>query len=782
MKNRKLFAILTLAAFMMTLLPVAAFAATDNKGVRVPYITDDDDQVLGILRITEDEKEYISLATGDEIIITLPDGAEFSDLDAAKTALSGDTAAGHNIPAIEKSANLEVSVDPNSITKSSFVIEVKDNRKGNATKEWIQVNFDYVYSSSITNPYSLRVNIPSGTKGNFDVEIYSPNGGVTNGKVTLGYIIGGETQATVLSTENLNRGNSGQEIGELRIVESNAGALASGDTIKLTLVDEDITWSKDKLDEFKTKGYSGWSGINFDKKIDTTSSGKSQLVITLGGKSQRNPGVLNISGLKVDVDDDAELGDLVVKIEGDATKQEVVLGTIGDYGIEVTADDPETVWLGDEEETIATFYVKETAKGSIVANGRSLELTLPEGFAWVAAPEISFEEGGFDDASKAEDAFKPSKITDDGRTLKYTLDGKFSKKITEIKFKDGKITSELNTKYEGDVTVTFGGTSNIEGEVVVAEAKAPVVVEADTTEIVVGKQAQEGAEILIKEVEAGAITAKYKGKDLNLKVFLDEDFEWDGTPDVEVIDGDLKIDEDKVDTDDEVLIIPIKTSSDDKASTIKISNIKYVADRTPAEGNYDIKVGGEAINRAYQAYVVEKDPEAAKNADVITDFEGYTFKDLADDLDLGAKDGVKFVGIKVVTPAPGDKTAAREVVFTIDEAVYKVDGKEFTMDVAPYVKDGRTFLPVRFAAVAVGVDNENVIWDGGTQTVTILNDARTVQLKLGSNVMTINGTPLYMDVTPEMTADRTMLPIRFVAQALGKSVDYKEDTKEVIIK
>ena len=65
---------------MMTLLPVAAFAATDNKGVRVPYITDDDDQVLGILRITEDEEEYISLATGDEIIITLPDGAEFSDL------------------------------------------------------------------------------------------------------------------------------------------------------------------------------------------------------------------------------------------------------------------------------------------------------------------------------------------------------------------------------------------------------------------------------------------------------------------------------------------------------------------------------------------------------------------------------------------------------------------------------------------------------------------------------------------------------------------------------
>ena len=48
--------------------------------------------------------------------------------------------------------------------------------------------------------------------------------------------------------------------------------------------------------------------------------------------------------------------------------------------------------------------------------------------------------------------------------------------------------------------------------------------------------------------------------------------------------------------------------------------------------------------------------------------------------------------------------------------------------------------------------------------------------------MTINGTPLYMDVAPEMTADRTMLPIRFVAQALGKSVDYKEDTKEVIIK
>ena len=269
--------------------------------------------------------------------------------------------------------------------------------------------------------------------------------------------------------------------------------------------------------------------------------------------------------MKVDVDDDAELGDLVVKIEGDATKQEVVLGTIGDYGIEVTADDPETVWLGDEEETIATFYVKETAKGSIVANGRSLELTLPEGFAWVAAPEISFEEGGFDGASKAEDAFKPSKYS--GRTLS-TLKWWFLWKITEIKFKDGKF-SELNTKYEGDVTITFGGTSNIEGEVVVALKHLYCWSWYNWNSC--GKQAQEGAEILIKEVEPGAITAKYKGKDLNLKVFLDEDFEWDGTPDVKVIDGDLKIDEDKVESDDEVLIIPIKTSSDDKASTIKIS-------------------------------------------------------------------------------------------------------------------------------------------------------------------------------------------------------------------
>ena len=43
-----------------------------------------------------------------------------------------------------------------------------------------------------------------------------------------------------------------------------------------------------------------------------------------------------------------------------------------------------------------------------------------------------------------------------------------------------------------------------------------------------------------------------------------------------------------------------------------------------------------------------------------------------------------------------------KVVMTIDSATYTVDGKEKTADVAPYVSNGRTMVPVRFAAEAFG--------------------------------------------------------------------------------
>ncbi len=99
------------------------------------------------------------------------------------------------------------------------------------------------------------------------------------------------------------------------------------------------------------------------------------------------------------------------------------------------------------------------------------------------------------------------------------------------------------------------------------------------------------------------------------------------------------------------------------------------------------------------------------------------------------------------------------------------------MDVAPYVKNGRTYLPVRYVAMALGVAPENIYYADGV--VTLLKGGVAVQLTIGSNVLKVNGAEIKMDVPAEISNGRTMLPFRWVAQALGASVSWDEATQTV---
>ncbi|HWP97578.1 MAG TPA: copper amine oxidase N-terminal domain-containing protein, partial [Syntrophomonadaceae bacterium] len=61
-------------------------------------------------------------------------------------------------------------------------------------------------------------------------------------------------------------------------------------------------------------------------------------------------------------------------------------------------------------------------------------------------------------------------------------------------------------------------------------------------------------------------------------------------------------------------------------------------------------------------------------------------------------------------------------------------------------------------------------------------DGKIVQLKIGSTIIYINGTPVNMDVAPEITNDRTFLPAAYVAQAMGALVTWDAATNTVTIK
>ena len=127
-----------------------------------------------------------------------------------------------------------------------------------------------------------------------------------------------------------------------------------------------------------------------------------------------------------------------------------------------------------------------------------------------------------------------------------------------------------------------------------------------------------------------------------------------------------------------------------------------------------------------------------------------------------------------VEPTPPPVLESKTVAnFVIGEEKFELNGVEVDMDVAPYLKDGRTYLPVRYAVRALGVADTGIQWNGAEESVTINDGSRTLKLLIGSKVMYVDNAPVTMDAAPEIVSPgRTMLSLRWVAEALGAEVQW----------
>ena len=95
------------------------------------------------------------------------------------------------------------------------------------------------------------------------------------------------------------------------------------------------------------------------------------------------------------------------------------------------------------------------------------------------------------------------------------------------------------------------------------------------------------------------------------------------------------------------------------------------------------------------------------------------------------------------------------------------NGKVAVIDAAPIVENNRTFVPFRALAEAFGA---TVAVDEATQAVTAELNGTTVVMTIGSAEYTVNGVAKTADVAPFINGSRTMVPVRFVAQAFGITV------------
>ena len=138
--------------------------------------------------------------------------------------------------------------------------------------------------------------------------------------------------------------------------------------------------------------------------------------------------------------------------------------------------------------------------------------------------------------------------------------------------------------------------------------------------------------------------------------------------------------------------------------------------------------------------------------------------------------------VEVVTQArdQDDSTTNRKIVITIGATTMAVGTETITLDTPAYINaENYTELPLRAVSEAFGA---TVNWDDASRTVTIMMGQRIVSMTIGSKTMYINGTPVAMNTAPEITNERTFVPVRDLANALGISkIDWNEASATVTL-
>ena len=105
-----------------------------------------------------------------------------------------------------------------------------------------------------------------------------------------------------------------------------------------------------------------------------------------------------------------------------------------------------------------------------------------------------------------------------------------------------------------------------------------------------------------------------------------------------------------------------------------------------------------------------------------------------------------------------------------------VNGQEVTFDQPPIERSGRIFVPLRGVFERLGA---SVVYDNGL--INASGNGRNIQLHIGSTSATVNGQTTSLDVAPFLVGARTLVPLRFISEALGANVNYDGSSQTVTV-
>ena len=109
-----------------------------------------------------------------------------------------------------------------------------------------------------------------------------------------------------------------------------------------------------------------------------------------------------------------------------------------------------------------------------------------------------------------------------------------------------------------------------------------------------------------------------------------------------------------------------------------------------------------------------------------------------------------------------------------EAAMVHLNGQHLQTSVAPIQRNGRILVPMRDIFQALGA---TVAWNDMTQGITAKRGDTKVGLVISSRSALINGQVVHLDQAPMLYRGSTMVPLRFVSEALGARVDWNDMTE-----
>lgn len=217
--------------------------------------------------------------------------------------------------------------------------------------------------------------------------------------------------------------------------------------------------------------------------------------------------------------------------------------------------------------------------------------------------------------------------------------------------------------------------------------------------------------------------------------------------------------EGKVNTDNNVKV-SVVDKNDKVADEVNGFAYAYV----DSQSNKDAKVTVD---------VVENDRDDRTGYDVIKgkfNIKVYANQPTTADIVVGvkAKNGAIYAGTLTYTFGEESIPAGTSVVMTLGSTEMIVNNQLVDMkDAAPFAQDNRTFVPFRALGEALGA---TVDYDQTAKTVTYKLGSSEIVMTLDSKDYTVNGVKKTMDVAPFAKDNRTYVPVRFVGEGLGFTV------------